>query len=309
VTLRLGTRGSALALAQSNTVADAVRRRTGREVDLVEIVTPGDRSSAPVPQLGVGVFVSALRDALLNKEIDFAVHSYKDLPTAKAEGLVVAAIPARQDPRDALVARGGLTLNELPDDAKIGTGALRRIAQINVLGRRLHAVPLRGNIDTRLRKLAEGEFDAIVLATAGLARLGRAGEATEVLDPLLMLPAPAQGALAIECREDDAELREVLAALDDEYTRAAVTAERALLAELEAGCSAPVAALAEVAEGDEGPEIYLRGAVFSPDGGFALRLSRTGTLADAAEVGRALARDLREEGADNALGVQHDPHP
>jgi len=161
----------------------------------------------------------------------------------------------------------------------------------------------------RLRKLAEGEFDAIVLAQAGLARLGRAGEATEVLDPLLMLPAPAQGALAVECREDDAELRDLLAALDDEYTRAAVTAERALLAELEAGCSAPIAALAEVAEGDDGPEIYLRGAVFSPDGGFALRLSRTGTLADAAEVGRALARDLREEGADNALGVQHDPHP
>jgi hydroxymethylbilane synthase len=309
VTLRLGTRGSALALAQSTTVAEAVHERTGRDVDLVEIVTPGDRSSAPVQQLGVGVFVSALRDALLNKEIDLAVHSYKDLPTAPAEGLVVAAIPVRQDPRDALIARGGLTLNELPDDATIGTGALRRIAQINVLGRRLRTVPLRGNIDTRLRKLAEGEFDAIVLAKAGLARLGRAGEATEVLDPLLMLPAPAQGALAIECREDDAELREVLAALDDEYTRAAVTAERALLAELEAGCSAPIAALAEVAEGDEGPEIYLRGAVFSPDGGFALRLSRTGTLADAAEVGRALARDLREEGADNALGVQHDPHP
>jgi hydroxymethylbilane synthase len=296
-------------MAQSTTIADAVRERTGRAVELVEIVTPGDRSSAPVQQLGVGVFVSALRDALLNKEIDLAVHSFKDLPTAAAEGLVVAAIPVRADARDALVARGGLTLNELPDDAKIGTGALRRIAQINALGRRLTAVPLRGNVDTRLRKLAEGEFDAIVLAHAGLSRLGRAGEATEVLDPLLMLPAPAQGALAIECRDDDAELREILAALDDEYTRAAVTAERALLAELEAGCSAPIAALAEVAEGDEGPEIYLRGAVFSPDGGFALRLSRTGTLADAAEVGRALARDLREEGADNALGVQHDPHP
>jgi hydroxymethylbilane synthase len=309
VTLRLGTRGSALAMAQSTTIADAVREHTGRAVELVEIVTPGDRSSAPVQQLGVGVFVSALRDALLNKEIDLAVHSFKDLPTAPAEGLVVAAIPVRADARDALVARGGLMLNELPDDAKIGTGALRRIAQINALGRRLTVVPLRGNVDTRLRKLAEGEFDAIVLAHAGLSRLGRAGEATEVLDPLLMLPAPAQGALAIECRDDDAELRELLAALDDEYTRAAVTAERALLAELEAGCSAPIAALAEVAEGDEGPEIYLRGAVFSPDGGFALRLSRTGTLADAAEVGRALARDLREEGADNALGVQHDPHP
>ncbi|WP_432843608.1 hydroxymethylbilane synthase [Dactylosporangium sp. CA-092794] len=296
-------------MAQSSMVADALRERTGRDVDLVEIVTTGDRSSAPIQQLGVGVFVSALRDALLAKEIDFAVHSYKDLPTGPAEGLVVAAVPLREDPRDALVARDGMTLNELPDDARIGTGALRRIAQINALGRRLSAVPLRGNVDTRLRKLADGEFDAIVLAHAGLSRLGRGGEATEVLDPLLMLPAPAQGALAVECREDDVELRELLAALDDEYTRAAITAERALLAELEAGCSAPIAALAEVAEGDEGPEIYLRGAVFSPDGGFALRLSRTGTLADAAEVGRALARDLREEGADNALGVHHDPQP
>ncbi|GAA0709434.1 hydroxymethylbilane synthase [Dactylosporangium roseum] len=309
MTLRLGTRGSALAMAQSNTVAEAVRQRTGRPVELVEIVTPGDRSSAPIQRLGVGVFVSALRDALLANEIDFAVHSYKDLPTAPAKGLVVAAVPQREDPRDALVARAGMTLNELPEGARIGTGALRRIAQLNALGRRLRPEPVRGNVDSRLRKLAEGQFDAIVLARAGMARLGRAAEATEVLDPLLMLPAPAQGALAVECREDDVELRKLLSALDDEDTRAAITAERALLAELEAGCSAPIAALAEVAEGDEGPEIYLRGAVFSPDGGFALRLSRTGTLADAAEVGRALARDLREEGADNALGVQHDPHP
>jgi hydroxymethylbilane synthase len=309
VTIRLGTRGSALALAQSQTVADALARATGRDVELVEIVTKGDTSSAPIPQLGVGVFVSALRDAVLAKEVDFAVHSYKDLPTAPCGGLTIAAIPARGDARDALVARGGLTLNELPDGARIGTGAVRRIAQLHALGRRLEPVPVRGNVDTRLRKLADGEFDAIVLARAGLARLGRAGEATEILDPLLMLPAPAQGALAVECREDDVELREILAALDDADTRAAVTAERALLAELEAGCSAPIAALAEVAEGDHGPEIYLRGAAFSPDGSVSIRLSRTGTLANAAEVGRALALDLREEGADTALGVQHDPHP
>ena len=307
--LRLGTRGSALAMAQSGTVAQAVHDRTGRDVELVEIVTPGDRSSAPIQTLGVGVFVSALRDALLAKEIDFAVHSYKDLPTAPADGLVIAAIPVRHDPRDALVARDGLTLNELPAGARIGTGALRRIAQLNALGRHFEPLPLRGNVDTRLRKLADGEFDAIVLARAGLARLGRADEATEILDPMLMLPAPAQGALAVECRTDDDALREVLAALDDHETRAAVTAERALLAELEAGCSAPIAALAEVAEGDHGPEIYLRGAAFSPDGSVSIRLSRTGTLADAAEVGRSLARDLRDEGADTALGVQHDPHP
>jgi hydroxymethylbilane synthase len=307
VTIRLGTRASALALAQSTTVADAIRERTGHSVELVEIVTTGDRSSAPIPQLGVGVFVSALRDALTAKEVDIAVHSYKDLPTAPADGLVVAAVPTRNDARDALVARDGRTLAELPEGARIGTGALRRIAQLHALGRHLVPVPVRGNVDTRLRKLAEGAFDAIVLARAGLARLGRADEVTETLDPMLMLPAPAQGALAVECREDDDELRTILAALDDTDTRAAVTAEREFLAELEAGCSAPIAALAEVAEGDNdgsGPEIYLRGAAFSPDGSVSIRLSRTGTLADAAKVGRALARELRDEGADTALGVQ-----
>ncbi|GIJ48565.1 porphobilinogen deaminase [Virgisporangium aliadipatigenens] len=299
--IRLGTRGSALALAQSGTVADAVRQ-LGHQVELVEISTAGDRSSAPVAQLGVGVFVSALRDALLAKEIDFAVHSFKDLPTAPADGLSVVAVPGRADPRDALVSRDSLSLAELGPGARIGTGAVRRIAQLNALGRGLIAVPIRGNVDTRLRKVADGELDAVVLARAGIARLGRADEITETLDPLLMLPAPAQGALAVECRADDVELLELLAALDDPFTRAAVTAERTLLAELEAGCSAPVGALAEVAEGDDGPEIYLRGAVFSPDGSQTIRLSRTGTLADPAEVGRALARDLRDEGADQVMG-------
>ncbi len=148
-------------------VADAIRERTGHDVELVEIVTTGDRSSAPIPQLGVGVFVTALREALVAKEVDVAVHSYKDLPTAPADGLIVAAVPTRNDPRDALVARGGLTLSELPEGARIGTGALRRIAQLHALGRHLVPVPVRGNVDTRLRKLAEGEFDAIVLARAG----------------------------------------------------------------------------------------------------------------------------------------------
>ncbi len=302
MTLRLGTRGSSLALAQSGMVADAVRRKTGRDVDLVEITTAGDRSSAPVASLGVGVFVSALRDALLAKEIDFAVHSYKDLPTAPGQGLTIAAVPPREDPRDVLVARDNLTLTELPDGARLGTGAVRRIAQINALGRNLVCEPIRGNVDTRLRKVAEGELDGVILARAGLSRLGRAAEATEILDPMLMLPAPAQGALAVECRDDDGELLELLAALDDPATRAAVTAERALLADLEAGCSAPVAALAEIAEGDTGLEIYLRGAVFSPDGTFSVRLSRTGTLADADRVGRLLAADLLAEGADSVLG-------
>jgi hydroxymethylbilane synthase len=308
VSLRLGTRGSALALAQSRLIATALRERTGREVELVEIVTAGDRSAAPVQQLGVGVFVSALRDALLAKEIDFAVHSYKDLPTASADGLQIAAVPTRADPRDALVARDGLNLAQLPPGARIGTGSIRRIAQLGALGRGWQCVPIRGNVDTRLRKVADGELDAVILALAGLSRLGRAAVATEVLDPMLMLPAPAQGALAVECRADDVELVELLAALDDPETRAAVAAERSLLAVLEAGCSAPVAALAEVGEGDDGMEIYLRGAVFSPDGHVAVRLSRTGTLAEAGEVGRLLAGDLLAEGADTVLGAQHDPH-
>jgi len=304
VTIGLGKRGSKLALAQSGLVADALTAATGRPVELVEIVTAGDRSAAPVAQLGVGVFVSALREALIAKEIDFAVHSYKDLPTAPAEGLVIAAVPLRADPRDALVARADATLADLGTGARIGTGAVRRIAQLHAARRGWEPVPIRGNVDTRLRKVADGELDAVILARAGIARLGRADEITETLDPLVMLPAPAQGALAVECRIDDAETIEKLALLDDEYSRAAVVAERALLATLEAGCSAPVAALAEVAEGDDGPEIYLRGAVFSPDGTNTIRLSRTGTLADPAEVGRALARDLRAEGADQLMGDQ-----
>ena len=298
MTLRLGTRGSALALAQSGTVAEAIAAATGERIELVEITTDGDRSAAPVQQLGVGVFVSALREALHAKEIDFAVHSYKDLPTAPADGLVVAAIPLRDDPRDALVSRTGLLLAELPPGTRIGTGAPRRVAQVLALGRGLVCVPLRGNVDTRLRKVAEGEVDAIIVASAGLRRLGRASEITEILDPMLMLPAPAQGALAVECRAADGGLADLLASVDDEHTRATVTAERSLLATLEAGCSAPVAALADVAETDDGSwEIYLRGAVLSRDGEAAVRLSGTGPLVEAAEVGARLAAELLSEGA------------
>ncbi|OLB66998.1 MAG: hydroxymethylbilane synthase [Actinobacteria bacterium 13_2_20CM_2_72_6] len=298
--MRLGTRGSALALAQAGIVARVIEERTGEPVELVEIVTSGDRSSAPVAQLGIGVFVSALRDALLAKEIDVAVHSYKDLPTAPADGLTIAAVPPREDPRDALVARGGLTLAELPPGARVGTGAVRRIAQLAALGRPIEIVPIRGNVDTRLRKVAGGELDAVVLASAGLARLGRTAEASEILDPAVMLPAPAQGALAVECRVDD-RLSDVLSTVDDPVSRATVEAERALLATLEGGCSAPVAGLAEASGRGE---IYLRGAVLSPDGRAALRLSRTGTLADPASLGRLLAEDLLRAGADTVLGVQ-----
>ncbi|MBF5031697.1 MULTISPECIES: hydroxymethylbilane synthase [unclassified Micromonospora] len=308
--LRLGTRGSALAMAQSGHVAEALTAATGRPVELVEVVTAGDRSTAPVQRLGVGVFVSALRDALTAREIDFAVHSYKDLPTAAAPGLHVAAVPPRQDPRDALVATNGRTLAELPPGAIVGTGALRRIAQLHALGMQLEVTPIRGNIDTRLGRVLgpDADLDAVVLARAGLNRIGRADVITETLDPMLMLPAPAQGALAVECRADDQDVIELLALLDHAPSRAAITAERALLATLEAGCSAPVAAYAVLAEGeptDEGDvnqEIYLRGAVISPDGSRDLRLSRTGTPADAAEIGKALAAELLELGADSILG-------
>ncbi|WP_433387956.1 hydroxymethylbilane synthase [Micromonospora sp. KLBMP9576] len=315
--LRLGTRGSKLAMAQSGHVAEALTAATGRPVELVEVVTAGDRSSAPVHRLGVGVFVSALRDALTAGTIDFAVHSYKDLPTAPAPGLHVAAVPVRQDPRDALVARDGRTLTELPAGATVGTGALRRIAQLHALGMQLEVTPIRGNVDSRLARVLgpEADLDAVVLARAGLARIGRADVITETLDPMLMLPAPAQGALAVECRADDLDLVELLAVLDHAPSHAAVTAERALLATLEAGCSAPVAAYAVIAEGEptgsdaEGDvvqEIYLRGAVISPDGMRDIRLSRTGTPADAAEIGKALAAELLDLGADSILG--HDGH-
>ncbi|MEV4762647.1 hydroxymethylbilane synthase [Micromonospora chokoriensis] len=306
--LRLGTRGSALAMAQSGQIAEALTAATGRPVELVEVVTAGDRSTAPVHRLGVGVFVSALRDALAARTIDFAVHSYKDLPTAADGGLHIAAVPARQDPRDALVARGGRTLAELPPGATVGTGALRRIAQLHALGLQLEVTPIRGNVDTRLARVLgpDADLDAVVLARAGLARLGRLDVITESLDPMLMLPAPAQGALAVECRADDQDLVELLAVLDHAPSRAAVTAERAFLATLEAGCSAPVAAYAELAEGETGDEIYLRGAVISPDGTRDLRLSRTGTPADAAEIGKALAAELLELGADSILG--HEGH-
>jgi hydroxymethylbilane synthase len=297
--LRVGTRASALARTQTGHVVDAL----GAPVEIVHIVTEGDRSAAAVSQLGgTGVFVSALRSALLADEIDVAVHSYKDLPTAPADGIVVAAVPQREDPRDALVARDGLTLGELPAGSRVGTGSPRRAAQLRALGLGLEIVPVRGNVDTRLGKVSSGELDAVVLAYAGLRRLGRGGEVTEVLDPIQVLPAPAQGALAVECRASDAAAIELLSVLDSADSRAAVTAERALLAALEAGCSAPVGALGEVAEGDAGLEVFLRGSVTAVDGSSAVRLSATGATTDAEEVGRRLAADLLAEGADQMMG-------
>ncbi|HET7309934.1 MAG TPA: hydroxymethylbilane synthase [Mycobacteriales bacterium] len=303
-TLRLGTRRSALALAQAGRVAD-VLRGNGHEVSLVEVVTEGDRSSAALTQLGgTGVFVTELRRQLADGVIDIAVHSLKDLPTAPAAGLVIAAVPPREDPRDALVSRDRIQLNQLPEGATVGTGSPRRAAQLRALGLGLEIVAIRGNVDTRLRRVAEGDLDAVVVAAAGLSRLGRLDEAAELLDPGQMLPAPGQGALAVECRADDESLVDgVRRSLDDLSTRAAVAAERALLAALEAGCTAPVGALADVAIGDDGDdEIYLRGAVAAVDGSRAVRLSITGPVAEGERLGRQLAADLLDAGAAEMIG-------
>jgi hydroxymethylbilane synthase len=302
--LRVGTRRSTLARTQTDLVATAL----AAPVEIVPIVTAGDRSSAALDQIGgTGVFVSALRSALLAGEIDVAVHSYKDLPTASTDGVVIAAVPTREDPRDALVARDGLTLGELPPGSRVGTGSPRRTAQLRALGLGLSIVPLRGNVDTRLGRVAAGDMDAVVLALAGLRRLGRADEVTEILDPIQVLPAPAQGALAIECRASDPDTRALLSTLDSPDTRAAVVAERALLEALEAGCTAPVAALAEIAEGDSvdgtgSTEVFLRGSVTALDGSRAVRLSSTGPVTDADGVGRRLAAELLAEGADTMMG-------
>ncbi|MCU1671643.1 MAG: hemC [Blastococcus sp.] len=303
-TLRLGTRASALARTQSQGVADAITASTGRAVELVPITTEGDRSTEAIAQLGgTGVFVTAIRAALVEGSIDLAVHSYKDLPTAPAPGLILAAVPQRNDPRDALVARNGLTLGELPAGSRVGTGAPRRIAQLRALGLGLEIVPLRGNVDTRLGRVTAGDLDAVVLARAGLARLDRLDAVTETLDPLQVLPAPAQGALAVECRASDARTRELLGRLEDSSTRACVTAERNTLAALEAGCSAPVAAYAEIAEGDNGPELFLRASVTAIDGSDSVRGSVSGRLDDAAALGRALAADLLDRGAAQLMAV------
>ncbi|MDX6325609.1 MAG: hydroxymethylbilane synthase [Nocardioidaceae bacterium] len=302
--VRLGTRASLLARAQSGAVAAALGAALGREVALVDVTTEGDVSRAPLAAIGgTGVFVGALRDALLRGDVDVAVHSLKDLPTADPDSLVVAAVPRREDPRDVVVARDRLTLGELPAGARVGTGSPRRAAQLRALGLGIEVVPVRGNVDTRIRKVHDGDLDAVVLARAGLARLVRLDEVTEVLDPLQMLPAPGQGALAVEVRAGDGELaHQVRDALDHRPSRVAVTAERVVLADLEAGCSAPVGALADLVEGDDGEELWLRAVALSPDGALTVRRSASGSPDDPAGLGGRLAADMLEDGAARLLG-------
>ncbi|MFF4762822.1 hydroxymethylbilane synthase [Streptomyces sp. NPDC001292] len=310
--LRLGTRRSKLAMAQSGLVADAVSQVTGRPVELVPVTTYGDISREHLAQIGgTGVFVAALREALQRGEVDFAVHSLKDLPTTQPEDLVLAAVPEREDPRDVLVARDALKFTDLPRGARIGTGSPRRMAQLNAYARAhgldIETVPIRGNVDTRIGFVKNGELDAVVLAAAGLNRVGRSEEVTDFLSVDTILPAPGQGALAVECTADNAELAAELAELDDPHTRAAVTAERSLLAALEAGCSAPVGALADLlGDGQIVKEMRLRGVVGRPDGSALVQLSTTGpvpqTHDQAMALGRELATEMLAQGAAGLMG-------
>ena len=306
--IRLGTRRSALAMAQATIVAKALRS-TGSQVELVGVTTEGDRTSTALTESGgVGVFVTQLREELRAGRVDVVVHSLKDLPTAPALDLRIAAIPLREDPRDALVARDELTLETLPAGATVGTGSPRRIAQLRAVRPDLDIRPLRGNVDTRVGKVAAGELDAIVVAAAGLARLGRLDEAAQLIGVEVMAPAPGQGALAIECRAADDEpggrLHELLAALDDPATRAAVTAERGLLAALEAGCTAPVGAFAEIrATLNSASNLHLVAVVVSVDGVTAVRGSAEGPASDAEGIGRRLAADLLGQGAGALMGI------
>jgi hydroxymethylbilane synthase len=306
-TLRIGTRGSLLATTQAGTVRDALIA-AGHPAELVIIKTKGDQSTDPVQKIGVGVFTAELREALADNRVDVAVHSYKDLPTAQDERFVIAAIPPREDPRDALVARDGLVLGELPAGSKVGTSAPRRVSQLSALGLGLDIVPLRGNLQRRLGKVESGELDAVILARAALSRIGLLDLITENIEPVQMLPAPARGALAVECLSANEELVAILAELDHADTRAAVIAERALLAELEAGCTAPIGALAEVVESidDNGrifDELSIRGCAAAFDGSDVIRTGAVGAPGNAEELGRAVARELLELGARELMNV------
>lgn len=311
-TVRVGTRASALALTQTTTVAESLARLGGVRYELVRVSTTGDVNRASLSQIGgTGVFVAALRDALLENACDVAVHSLKDLPTGDADGLTVAAIPERADIRDALCARDGLKLADLPAGASVGTGSPRRAAQLKAARPDLSVIDIRGNVDTRLARVAglveggPGDLDAVVLAAAGLSRLGRQELITEYLEPSFMLPAPGQGALAVECRSADAgssPFAEALRRYDHPPTRLAVTAERAVLRRLEAGCTAPIGALATV----DGSLLTLEAVVCSPDGSALLRRTQTTTdltVDGAASVGVLLAEELLAGGAAEIAGL------
>lgn len=297
-TIRIGTRGSELATTQAGHVRDALIA-LGQPAELVIVKTAGDHNRHdPVEKIGVGVFTQALRHALRENVCDIIVHSFKDLPTVPEHDMVVASVPQRVDPREVLISRGHTPLMDLPEGAKVGTSAPRRISQLRAVRPDLEILPLRGNIETRMGRIAE-DLDAVVLARAGLERTGRLDAAAESLDVDVLMPAPAQGALALECRSVDQHIVEILQRLDDRASHAQAIAERAVLNELEAGCTAPVAAHSSVT--DEG-ELTLRAGVFAVDGSRQLIETVTGPLDRADALGRQAARALLERGALEVMG-------
>jgi hydroxymethylbilane synthase len=292
--LRIGTRGSALALWQARSIAKALHDLTGADPEIVIIKTSGDKfQEISFSQIaGKGVFIKELEDALLEERIDLAVHSMKDVPTELPPGLTIAAIGKRDDVRDALLSSSGATLATLPQGARVGTSSLRRQSQLLHARRDLRTIELRGNVDTRISKLKRGDYDAIVLAKAGLDRLGLSENITEVLPQDVSLPAAGQGAIGIEARAGDSATLGVLVGLEDAQTRYAVNAERAALAGLGGGCQVPIGAWGRVESG----KLLLDVAVLSPDGAQRLWEKDSGSLAEAEAIGQRVARKLRDSG-------------
>ncbi|HEX9711469.1 MAG TPA: hydroxymethylbilane synthase [Actinomycetota bacterium] len=299
--LRVGTRGSALALAQAEWIRQAISKViTHRNFELVPVVTAGDTHLGPLPAVqggGKSLFTRDIQEALALGKIDLAVHSAKDLPTTTPNGILLAAIPKREDPRDALITRSGQGLRSLAPGARIGTSSMRRGMQLRALARGLDPVPMRGNVDTRLRKLTDGEVNAIVVAMAGLKRLGRAERVSELLPINVMLPAPGQGALAVECRANDRNMRAALEQLDDPDSRRAFEAERTLMLTLGGDCGVPLGALAEA----DGERLRMRALVGTADGKRMIADQLEGD--DPEKLGIALGERLRELGADEIIAA------
>ncbi|HEY2824143.1 MAG TPA: hydroxymethylbilane synthase [Gemmatimonadales bacterium] len=293
--LRAGTRASRLARWQTARVAALLRDRTGVATDDVVVSTEGDRVlDRPLPEIGgKGVFTEALEDALRDGAIDYAVHSLKDLPVDPVPGITIGAVLLRADPRDVLIARGAVTLATLPRGARVGTSSTRREAQLRAARPDLAVLPLRGNVDTRVARAIAGDYDAIVIAAAGVERLGLAASISEALAFDVMLPAPGQGALVVECRAGDAATLEILSTIDDALVRATTGAERAFLAGLGGGCAAPIAALAETTPGG----LRLRGLVATRDGRQVIRVDGTARVDQREALGARLAREALDRGA------------
>lgn len=298
--LRIGTRGSKLALTQSRWVRDKIEaKHPNLQVELVRIKTTGDKIlDSPLAKIGgKGLFVKEIEEALLNERVDLAVHSMKDVPAELPEGLILATFPEREDPRDAFVSLKYGKLEQLPQGARVGTGSLRRAAQLLHIRPDLELVPLRGNVDTRLRKLETGEFQAIILAAAGMRRLGFTDRISQLLSTEQILPAIGQGALGLEVRHDDEQTIGLIYFLNDEKTEVRVQAERAFLKELEGGCQVPIAAFCRINNG----QLHLQGMVAELDGSRIVRDKIRGERNEAEEMGIRLARRLLASGADEIL--------